>query len=771
MSDYPIVPGRGLVTPSSLKMRLEYLEEKGIDVDLVRQSGLSIHDVQNKIESLIGSIEIPVGLLGPLRVNFQTGEEWIHTAGATLEGALIASMNRGAKAASMSGGVSTKFVHQRMMRCPMFEFEEEGQTTEFVHWLEQNFDLIKKESESHSNHAELIELDPVIIGRTVHVRFYYSTGDASGQNMTTTCTWHAILMIADKFHTDTNIEPRKFIIEGNGSSDKKVSRLSSDEGRGVHVIAECILEESVINKVLRTTSNDLLDCYYPSRELAKKDGMFGYSINAANAIAALFAATGQDLACVHESSVANLYLEKCDRGLLFRLTLPCLVIGTVGGGTSMPKQKQILEMMGCSGQGKLRRFAQIIAGFALSLEISTYAAIVSGEFAKAHEKLGRNKPIRWLTKSELNEKFVNDILKKENPNYEPLTVQFQQMELENGIITNLTGRLNNKLLGFFPFQAIEGNDTNQYILKSKAVDLDVIKGLHAMAASIDPQLSDLIYKNRNATEYKNCHLKEIYVYRELNKCKFDYMPRFLGALENEDREIFVLIMEFLDPQGMKLFNSENSPEKWSEQDVIKMIQAITIVHKHFHENFGQVSPLISAFSPSNSEDLYRKLIDIIIQEEEDSIRKDKLVRLHDYLEEMKVMDVSNLPQTLIHNDFNPRNAGIRNNNVPCIYDWELSVINIPHRDVIEFLSFVMTDSTSILELLKGHASSWNRDLDENWLLGYEYALKEFLVCRMTFYKASEILMKLKFPDRVIDNAFLLLDLMSEYKSRVFTLEQ
>lgn len=752
-----------MVTPSSLNMRLEYLAENGIDVGLIRQSGLSIHDVKNKIESHIGSVELPVGLLGPLLVQLNTGEEWVHSAGATLEGALVASMNRGAKAASMSGGIETRFVHQKMMRCPMFEFESEGHTDIFIEWITTNYKEIKKEAESHSNHAELLSLEPITIDNTVHVRFYYTTGDASGQNMTTTCTWHAMLMIAEKFEMETGIRISKYIIEGNGSSDKKVSRLSMEKGRGAHVTAECLLEESVIEKVLRTTSSDIMDCYHPSVKLAEMDGMFGYSINVANAIAAIFAATGQDLACVHESSVANLHLEKRNEGLLLRLTLPCLVIGTVGGGTSMPKQNQVLEMMGCNGQGKLQRFAQLIAAFALSLEISTYAAIVSGEFAKAHEKLGRNKPVRWLTKSELNEALVNTILKRESADLYPLSVHFENKEMENGIITNLTGRLNNKLLGFFPFQGEVEGQHRDFVLKSKALDLDVIKGLHAMAASIDPQLSDLIYKYRNNTEYRNCHLKEIQVYRELKRIQFQFMPDFLGALEIEDREVFILLMEFLSSEQMELYNSENTPDLWHAEHVSEVIKAITRVHRSFTDKTKE-DGLIPEFKPVESEELYRKLIDIIIQDETDAERKRKLVQMHSFLDDIISEPLSkDLPKTLIHNDFNPRNVAVRKSGEPCIYDWELSMINIPHRDIAEFLSFVLNPQLNLEELLSEHARLWDKELKSEWLEGYEYALKEFLVCRMTFYKAAEILMKLKFPNRVIDNGFELLRRITELK--------
>jgi hydroxymethylglutaryl-CoA reductase (NADPH) len=96
-----------------------------------------------------------------------------------------------------------------------------------------------------------------------------------------------------------------------------------------------------------------------------------------------------------------------------------------------------------------------------------------------------------------------------------------------------------------------------------------------------------------------------------------------------------------------------------------------------------------------------------------------------------------------------------------MYDWELAVKNIPHRDIVEFLAFVTSDPQDVDFLKKHlglHAAAWGRELtDPAWVSGYIYALKEFLVCRMTFYKASEILMKLKFPNRVLDNCFAMID--------------
>ncbi|MEP0266686.1 phosphotransferase [Dokdonia sp.] len=767
MENYPIVPGRGLVTPYSTKLRLEYLNKEAYDTTQVSMSGLSHTEVQNKIESYIGSVEIPIGLVGPL-LHLQDGvEELVYAGAATLEGALVASMNRGAKAASLSGGITTTFVHQRMVRCPMFIFQTPEDALAFAKWLPSHFEDIKKEAEQHSNHAQLVAIDPVIIDNTVHTRFYYTTGDASGQNMSTTCTWHAMLFIVEKFTEETQIEIKNYVIEGNGSSDKKVSKHAVEKGRGIRIVAECYLKETVIEKVLRTTSDKLMECFTPSVALTKIDGMFSYNINVANAIAAIFAATGQDLGCLHESSVGILQLDKKADGLLFTLTLPTLVVGTVGGGTSLPKQNEMLRLMKCEGNGNVQRFAQLITAFALSLEISTFAAIVSGEFAKAHEKLGRNKPVNWLTRSELTPEFISRIMGQTNPKYKELSIHFDQKDMENGIITNLTGRTSKKMMGFFPFQAKNEHIDVSLLIKSKALDMDVIKGLHSMAASIDPSLSDLIYRYRHQTEYFNCHVKELFVYEDLHTHGFTNTPTYYGKKENVNRELFLIIMEYLDSDAMSHFNSENKPELWEPTDIEHMIAEVTSVHKHYHTRIDTIDDLlIQPFQASKASELYRKLIDIITKEEDDPVRKNQFKSLNGFLTDITDHTPStSLPICVIHNDFNPRNAGIRSNGEVCIYDWELAVKNIPHRDIVEFLAFTLEaplDTNQLQSYLEFHAALWDRDLnDAAWMYGYVYALKEFLVCRMSLYKAAEILMKLKFPDRVIDTCFTMIAYIKE----------
>ena len=770
MEDLRILPGRGLVTKLSTQLRLDALEAIEIKTDKISSSAIELTDIQNNIESFIGTTEIPLGIVGPLLFNDSNKQELVYCAAGTLEGALVASMNRGARALSLSGGFSAEIAWQRMSRAPMFLFETENEALIFKNFTETIFDDIKKVTTNYSNHAKLNNIEIVQLEKVVHLKFIYNTGDASGQNMTTTCTWHAMLFIIDKLKKEKNIVPLDFVIEGNGACDKKVSNYNMNSGRGINVTATCFLSEKVINEVLRTTSDKLINCIIPSKKLATLDGMVGYNINVANAVASIFVATGQDLASIHESGVGILNLEKTTEGLKLQLNLTNLVVGTVGGGTNLPKQSQALEIMKCLGSGKVERFAKLIAGFALGLEISTFAAIVSGEFAKAHEKLGRNKPVKWLLRSELTHDFLLSSL---NGFFKEKEVQkinlIDEDLLENGILTNVTKRISKKLIGFVPFEVnYKTKNTEEFsvqlLIKSKALDDEVIKGLHVIAASIDPQLSDLIKEHQNNLEYKNCHLKELEMYAYLHENNFEYMPAFYGKHINTKREIYLLIQELMDYSAMKIVNSENHPEHWERTDILKIIETIS----KFHQNVDKTKLMhVGEFSPWQAKELYKKLISIIIKENDEQNNISQLkVLLNDidnFEEEAKSIRLS---KTIIHNDFNPRNIAVLKNGNPLIYDWELAVIDYPHRDIVEFLSFVLPpnfEKEDLFFYLQYHFKLNNEGTWEEWVKAYRYSLKVYIASRVSFYEVSGILIKYDFSKRILNIAFRMLELLKEHE--------
>ncbi len=760
MEKLPYVPGRGLVTETSTQLRLEYLKSLEIDTDEIEKSNLCFQDIRNKIESYIGSTEVPLGLVGPLLFNDSEKPEYVYTSVGTLEGALVASMNRGCKAISKSGGFTAQVNLQVMSRVPMLLFEKEIHGLLLIEYIDSEFLKIKKLAESYSNHVVLLGIEPIQMGKAVHLRFNYTTGDASGQNMTTICTWHVLMFIIDQLKKDKNIIPEQYVIEGNGSADKKVSYFNIDKGRGINVTAKCFLNEDTIKKTLRTSSKSLMSSYLPSVELAKKTGMVGYNINVANAVAGIFVATGQDLGSLHESSVAKLTLTPYENGLEFNLNLSNLVIGTVGGGVGLPKQSQILKMMECYGNGKVERFAKLIAGFALGLEISTFSAIVSGEFAKSHEKLGRNKPVNWLLKSEVSEHFVRKCFKGyfDDKLAEQIVIEHDK-NLENGILTNITSRVSKKLIGFIPVSLQVKNKTKKVLLKSKPTDKEVIKGLHMLAASIDPKLSDLIRKNAPNLEYKNTHLKEIDIYKYLSESNYQYAPTFYGYHLNKKREIYCFIQEFFENKDLKIKNSEDNPEQWNSETILNVISAISSFHQAV-----DVSKFknIQEFSAISSKDLYKKLLNLIIEDKagRNGTNEQLKILLHD-IDNLEKENIG-IAKTVIHNDFNPRNIFIKNNGQPIFYDWELTVIDFPHRDIVEFLSFVLDEDfkkEELLYYLKFHFNLYENENWADWLQAYIYSLKVFLISRVSFYEAMGILIKYDFSERVLKVALKMLEVL------------
>lgn len=767
----PTIPGRGLVTVVATKLRLEYLQSLSICTSEIEKSHLDIKTVQKNIESFIGTVEIPLGIVGPLLFVDGEKQELVYTAAGTLEGALIASMNRGARAISHAGGFTAEVLWQKMCRAPMFIFDTVRNAHAFATFVESHYADIKQQAEKYSNHARLLELDCIRDEQVVHVKFFYTTGDASGQNMTTTCTWHAMLYLVQQCKEQTGIRPVDFVIEGNGSSDKKISRYNMTHGRGMNVTATCFLPEQIITEILRTTSEKIEQCYLPSRTLAHQDGMVGYNINVANTVAAIYAATGQDLACIHESSTGELTLRRADGGLYLTLNLPNLVIGTVGGGTHLAKQAEALRIMNCLGTGTVTRFAKLIAGFALSLEISTYAAIVSGAFAKAHEKLGRNKPVNWLLRSEITEQFLRMVLNECNE--EILSVNLDQIHvLENGILTNIAGTISKKMIGFETLRITyryEGTLIEKpLMLKSKALDTEVIKGLHRVAASIDPELSDLFYKYQDHLEYKHCHRKEPEIYSFLHRNMFTNIPRVFGTLKDEAREIYMIALELLDPCSMAIMNSENSPEQWTSSHVMDAIRVIDTAHKLFTANGltdMQLRSHVHTFEPWNANELYNKLLSLLIREEKSIERKVQLEELIDAAARLEILGGEILVRkTIIHNDYNPRNVAVSNTKNVNIYDWELAMLNFPHRDVVEFLSFVLPEDFSTEELFDYLEFHYHLNIDripsrEEWFKVYTYSVTEYIITRVTLYEVAGIVVKYDFSKRILTTALRMLTML------------
>ena len=312
---------------------------------------------------------------------------------AHTEGGLTASLQRGAKAVAESGGFRTYVVADRITRASCFVCKDAGDALALAHWIEGEVPAMQEflrtaDIAELSRFAVLREAKTHVVGPMCHVLWRFTTGDAVGPNMMTRNAY-ALNMAYVLPQAPVAIE--RTMLEANMGGDKKPSYEFFQSGHGKTVIAETTLTDEAIRRVLRTTAEDLEALAWAGTHGAVASGMQSVAFTPASAIAAIFAATGQDIGMVGTSSMAHGTGRRVEGGMHVSIRFPGLEVGTVGGGTTLPTPREWLGMMGCAGPGKVYRFAQIVAAAALALEISASAAMAtagSENFFRAHFERG-----------------------------------------------------------------------------------------------------------------------------------------------------------------------------------------------------------------------------------------------------------------------------------------------------------------------------------------------------------------------------------------------
>lgn len=367
-----------------------YLTEQGADLSelLDRHTETQLNAYLANIENMVGTVKIPLGLAGPIRIN------GIHANGdyvlplATHEAALVASHHRGAIAVSESGGCRTAVINEGVSRVPALTFSSMAEAAEFLVWLLPMEDKLIEVAEQTTCHGKVSDLKLTIEGSTVYLHFEYKTGDAAGQNMVTVATEAVCRFIRE----NSPVKPTNLYVESNLSGDKKASMASFNGVRGKKVTSEALLPATVLKKRLGVTARQMEDYWRTSAVGGVLSGSIGIQGHYANGLAALFIACGQDAACVAEAAVGITRFEMREGDSLYAsVTLPNLIVGTVGGGTGLPSQGACLDILGLRGDGKARAFAEVCAGMALAGELSIIAALASGNFARSHAILARRR--------------------------------------------------------------------------------------------------------------------------------------------------------------------------------------------------------------------------------------------------------------------------------------------------------------------------------------------------------------------------------------------
>ena len=364
------------------------IDRTGAALDHVGRYSIDPAVLPGNVENFFGVAQVPIGLAGPLLIDGEHARGSFYIPLATTEGTLVASYSRGMRLLSECGGVKTTVVEQYMQRSPVFIWDDALKSRDFGQWVEEHFTEIKAAAEATTRSGKLVNIYQYSIGPLRHLRFNYTTGDAAGQNMTGKATFAACEWIK-KNHPGG----ARYMLSGNMDTDKKHSRINMLVTRGKRVVAEAIVRNDILKSLMRVDARDLFYGRQISQAGAFLAGSANNGAHAANGLTAMFIATGQDVANISESHAGVVYNQLRDNGdLYWSITLTSLIVATYGGGTGLPTQRECLEMLGCYGNGKVKKFAEICAGVVLAGETSLSGAILAGDWVLSHDELGRNRP-------------------------------------------------------------------------------------------------------------------------------------------------------------------------------------------------------------------------------------------------------------------------------------------------------------------------------------------------------------------------------------------
>jgi hydroxymethylglutaryl-CoA reductase (NADPH) len=372
----------------ALVARRQRLRAAGYEIEQISGRGAEMDPqlLKGSIEGFLGFAQVPLGVAGPVRIRGVAAQGDYFIPFATSEGTLVASFQHAFNAMNRSGGAVAVCGDERVSRAPCFEFANLAEAHAFARWLPLRLTVLQEAAAATSRYCRLLDLRVSVIANTVYVPLEFSTGDAAGQNMVTLATQ----AICERLLHDTSQTPLSWLMESMVSGDKRATPMSFRATRGRNVSAELVLQPKQLSRYWRSDAEKMERAWRLALNGAAQTGAIGLQGNVANALAAIFIACGQDAACVAEATTALTRIERTRTGELYAsITLPNLIVGTVGGGTYLPTARECLSMLGCNGAGFARKFAEICAVAALAGELALVGAMASGRFAQAHAAGGR----------------------------------------------------------------------------------------------------------------------------------------------------------------------------------------------------------------------------------------------------------------------------------------------------------------------------------------------------------------------------------------------
>src|SRR3954453_21182830 len=396
---------KDLSPEEAAEIRRQALEEMtSTELSNIGHHSLDVQRASHRnCENFIGVAQIPMGVVGPLKVRGKHADGDFYVPLATTEAALVASTNRGCAALREAGGAVVRVEDVGMTRAPVFRTSGIVQTQGFLQWIQDHEEEIRELTEGTSRYLKLLEVRPYAFGTTVFLRFRFDSGDAMGMNMAT--------IACDRAVNDL-IEPATGVacvaLSGNYCVDKKPAAINWQEGRGKRIYAEILLDAPILHHYLKSNARDLVEAQYRKNLLGSiAAGSMGYNAHYANVGAAFFIAHGQDPAHVVESSMGITCIESRGPDSVFAsIFMPDVPLGAIGGGAALATPGEPLAAVAAPPPPERRgeavtRLAEILGAVVLAGELSLMAAFTSNDLARAHEKLGRGEiPGRLPTRAE-----------------------------------------------------------------------------------------------------------------------------------------------------------------------------------------------------------------------------------------------------------------------------------------------------------------------------------------------------------------------------------
>lgn len=330
--------------------------------------------------------------VGPMRIFGNTAEGELRAPLATYESPLWPSAQRGAGLSMKTEGIRVTVLDDRMSRSICVEGPHAGRLLEILEALDSCRDTMQEEVAKTSRFARLKDIHHQVAGNLLYLRFAFETGDAAGHNMVTAASDRLQGWLLDQYPDLSYVS-----ISGNYCTDKKVSAVNGILGRGKYCVGELQVPRRLVERFLKSTPERIVQLHVRKNLTGTMlaGGIRSANAHFANLLLAFYLATGQDAANIVEGSQGFVHADANEEGLYFSVTLPNLIVGTVGNGKQFPHVQPLLDEMGCleprdPGENA-KRLAAICTAVTLCGELSLLAAQTNpGELMKAHLELERS---------------------------------------------------------------------------------------------------------------------------------------------------------------------------------------------------------------------------------------------------------------------------------------------------------------------------------------------------------------------------------------------